>query len=152
MANDATIRPATADDVTDVVRLLAVQFAEHRIDVADATLRDAVAGMLADGRRGTILVAVAGERAVGVAVLSFTWTLEHGGQAAWLDELYVEPAERDRGVGRRLLDAALAHARDAGAHAVDLEIDVDHTRVASLYRRAGFAPFQRTHWTRRVDE
>jgi ribosomal protein S18 acetylase RimI-like enzyme len=114
------------------------------------TLRDAVAGMLADVRRGAILVAGDGVRVIGVAALAFTWTLEHGGQAAWLDELYVEPAARDRGLGRRLLDAALAHAHESGARAVDLEIDVDHARVASLYRRAGFQPLQRTHWARRL--
>src|SRR5579872_5729184 len=47
---------------------------------------------------------------VGLAYLAYTWTLEHGGQSAWLDELYVVPGERSRGVGTALLRAALDHA------------------------------------------
>lgn len=48
--------------------------------------------------------------AVGVAYLSFTWTLEHGGKSCWLEELYVMPAYRKRGIGRQLLDAGCQRA------------------------------------------
>jgi hypothetical protein len=66
------------------------------------------------------------------------FSLEHGGRAAWLDELYVVPAERGRGMGAALLDAACAHATAAGAVAVDLEVEAGHERAFSLYERRGF--------------
>jgi ribosomal protein S18 acetylase RimI-like enzyme len=87
---------------------------------------------------------------VGVAVLSATWTVEHGGAAVWLEELYVEPEHRDRGIGRALLAATYATAREYGAGTVDLEVDVDHDRAAHLYAREGFERLPRSRWVRRL--
>jgi ribosomal protein S18 acetylase RimI-like enzyme len=102
--------------------------------------------VLADGARGQFFLAVEGGRAIGLAAILSLWTLEHGGPAAWLDELYVVPERRNAGVGKRLLDAALTAAREHGALAVDLEVDVDHERASHLYERAGFRRHRRARW------
>src|SRR5262249_8508137 len=67
---------------------------------------------------------------------------------AWLEELYVEPAARGRGLGSALLRAACDAAAAAGARAVDLEVERSHERAAALYRREGFRPLERTHWVK----
>ena len=82
------------------------------------------------------------------AALSFVWSIEHGGRSAWLDELYVSPGARGHGVGTQLLRDALGTATEAGAVAVDLEVDVDHQRAAKLYEREGFATLPRARWVR----
>ena len=106
--------------------------------------------MLRRPERGRFLVAVDGSDVVGFAALSFLWTLEHGGRAAWLDELYVVPGRRGRGIGRALLATAYDVARDAGAVALDLEIEKEHARAANLYRREGFKRLSRQRWSRRL--
>lgn len=138
------ITTATARDLGDVVALLSAQFAEH--DIAVAQLVAAARGLLDVPSRGAIFLATVDDARVGIAVLPFTWTLEHGGPVAWLDELYVTPPMRGRGIGGALLEHALAHARASGFLAVDLEIDADHTRAARLYARAGFTQLARTRW------
>ena len=85
---------------------------------------------------------------LGIAVLAYTWTLEHGGLVAWLDELYVVPAARGRGVGRALLDTACSEASRRGCLAVELEVDRAHGRAEGLYERAGFIPLPRARWSR----
>jgi ribosomal protein S18 acetylase RimI-like enzyme len=105
--------------------------------------------MLDDPRRGAILVARQdGGRAVGVAYVSFTWCLEHGGKTSWLEELYVVPDLRGRGLGQALLAAAQVHAAAAGCAAMDLEVTEDHTRAARLYQRDGFRPLGRARWVK----
>ncbi len=52
--------------------------------------------------------------------------------------LCVHPACRRRGLGRRLLDAALAHMLARGAGEVFLEVAVDNGAAIGLYRAAGF--------------
>jgi ribosomal protein S18 acetylase RimI-like enzyme len=138
------IRPATTADRDAVLALLRAQFDEHAI--ATDGLGPAVDGVLIDGARGRFLLALEDGRAVGLAAVLYLWTLEHGGPAAWLDELYVVPSRRNAGVGRRLLDAALTTARAHGALAVDLEVDVEHERASHLYERAGFRRHRRTRW------
>jgi GNAT superfamily N-acetyltransferase len=84
---------------------------------------------------------------VGLAYLSFQWTLERGGWVMWLEELYVLPALRALGIGTALLRAALDVARARSCRAVELEVETSHTRAANLYARAGFRPLDRVHWT-----
>lgn len=139
------IRIATAEDAEAVERLLRAQFAEHDIALDAAALQGAVRGVFADPSRGTFFLA---PDAVGVAYLAYTWTLEHGGRSPWLDELYVVPAQRSRGVGTALLRAALGHAAREGCRAVDLEVEATHARAARLYAREGFQPHSRARWYR----
>lgn len=42
------------------------------------------------------------------------------------------------GHGRALLDAVVAHTRDAGAHELFLEVGADNAAARSLYSQAGF--------------
>ncbi len=142
------VRPVGEDDLDAVTALLLAQLREHHVQTPDSRIAEAVAGIVRHPERGRILVALEHGRAVGVAALSFVWPLEHGGKSAWLEELYVEPAARGRGIGTRLLHAALRAASEEGAVAVDLEVDADHGRAANLYAREGFQPLRRARWVR----
>jgi GNAT superfamily N-acetyltransferase len=132
------------------VALLAVQMVEHNIEIDDETLGRAIEGALADPRLARFLVAADGDRLVGIAYLSFQWTLEYGGRIAWLEELYVVPEHREKGLGSRLLDAALEAVRASGCLAVDLEIERGHERAANLYERTGFTKLSRVRWSKRL--
>jgi GNAT superfamily N-acetyltransferase len=122
---------------------------EHEVAIERASLELAVRGVLEDSRRGAIVIALSEEEVmIGIACLSFLWTLEHGGASAWLDELYVLPEHRERGVGSLLLGHATGVARAAGCRAIDLEVERDHARVVSLYTRNGFLPHTRVRFVK----
>jgi GNAT superfamily N-acetyltransferase len=148
---DLEIRPPHDSDLPDLVGLLIMQLREHQNELVETEIADAAEGLLRRPQRGQFLIAIRAGTVVGFAALSYLWTLERGGRAAWLDELYVVPEHRGGGIGTALLEAALVAARTAGALAVDLEIEADHGRAASLYRRAGFAPLPRTRWARALE-
>jgi len=142
------VEAASEQTLDAVLALLGAQYAEHDIDLPEATLREATRVLLGDPRRGAIVLAC-DPGPIGVAVVAFTWTLEHGGLVAWLDELYVVPAHRGRGAGEQLLQRALGVAGEAGCRAVELEVDAGHARAEHLYERAGFAPLPRRRWSKR---
>jgi ribosomal protein S18 acetylase RimI-like enzyme len=56
-----------------------------------------------------------------------------------IDILYVNPGYRRRGLGRQLLEKALAYARDRSLPFVKLEVSVGNEAALALYRAAGFA-------------
>jgi GNAT superfamily N-acetyltransferase len=146
------IRPLTPADRDAAVMLLVEQMREHDIPLDAAGVGRAVDGALARPERATILVAKtldAPAAAVGVAYVAYTWTLEHGGLSCWLEELYVSPPHRERGIGRALLLEAVAHARAAGCAAMDLEVEESHDRAAHLYLREGFGPHTRRRFVRK---
>jgi ribosomal protein S18 acetylase RimI-like enzyme len=77
---------------------------------------------------GDVLVATRAGRRVGFAVVRTTH------QAAWLDDLWVEPDAMGAGVGRALWEAAVERARTAGCTAVELEADPN---AEAFYARMG---------------
>ncbi len=139
-------REATSADQGRVVELLAVQLSEHSLAPGRGALEAAVAELVAEPRLGRIFVVEIGGRIVGVAAMSWSFSLEHGGRGVWLDELYVVPEHRGQGLGTALLEAARAAAIAGGAVAMELEVEAGHERVFSLYERHGFTRHQRQRW------
>ena len=144
------IEPVAHDDRDDAVHLLVAQLREHDIDTPEDAVRIAVDGVLGVPSRGRLLIVRDADQAIGVAYVSLVWSLEHGGHAAWLEELYVVPERRESGVGTALLHAAIGVARTEGCAALDLEVEASHARVTSLYRREGFEQHTRTRWVKRL--
>jgi GNAT superfamily N-acetyltransferase len=142
------IRTAHPTDLGPILQLLRTQLEEHDIVLTGQALQRAAQGLIEDHSLGRILTARLGGELVGVAVISFLWTLEHGGPAAWLDEVYVQPSRRGEGIGRRLVEAAMQVARDNGCIALDLEVDAGHEAAERLYERIGFRRHRRVRWVR----
>jgi GNAT superfamily N-acetyltransferase len=148
--NQVDITRASILDAPAILPLLSVQLEEHGMGMPHDVLEEALRGILTRPERGMVLLARESGRAVGIAVLPYTWTVEHGGLCAWLDELYVVPEMRSKGIGTRLLETALDLACKEGCFAIDLEVDADHSRVESLYLRHGFRALPRRRFSRRV--
>jgi GNAT superfamily N-acetyltransferase len=145
-AEDDVIRISRMSRTGEAVPLIEAQYREHRISMGGARLRSALQSLVRG--RGLVLLARSGKLAAGVAAVSWSWTVERGGRTAWLDELYVVPELRGRGVGRRLLLRALAEARRAGCKSMELEVVRGHGRAARLYLRERFARLPRTRYSR----
>lgn len=60
------------------------------------------------------------------------------GEVAELRRLYVRPVGRRRGAGRRLLETAIASARELGYRRIQLETLATMTEAVALYRSIGF--------------
>ncbi len=143
-----TLSLARAEDQETIVALLTAQLLEHDIHTPVAMLRDVVDRVLAESRHGFILLAKEDGEAVGVCYAASHLSAEHGGTVGWLEELYVRPESRDRGVGSALLDATVARARELGWRGLELEVVAGHERAAALYLRHGFVALRRTRYTR----
>jgi len=145
------IETARNEDLQPIIRLLRTQLEEHDVVLTSAALERATQRLIEDHALGRILAARLGGELVGVAVISFLWTLEHGGPAAWLDEVYVEPSRRGHGIGQQLVEAAMQVARDSGCIALDLEVDPGHEAAERLYQRMDFRRHRRVRWVRMLD-
>jgi GNAT superfamily N-acetyltransferase len=145
-----TITRAAPEDIARALPLLTAQLDDHGIPIPRDILESALRGIITRPDRGAVLLARRDTEAVGLAVIPYTWTVEHGGPCAWLDELYVVPEWRARGIGTLLLTAAMDLAREDGCLAIDLEVDIDHSRVEALYLRHGFHTLPRRRFSRRL--
>lgn len=74
----------------------------------------------------------------GVVLANFNWSLKFAGRALWIEELYVTPEYRRRGIGRELVAQVLDYAEENGYKGVDLEAYQGNTPASVLYRTMGF--------------
>jgi len=133
---DATARRASAADAAAVARLLHdfnSEFGDPTPGVAVLTER--LADVLS---RGEATILLLGDGPDGLAQLRFRRAIFTEGLDAHLEELYVVPAKRGRGLGRALLEAAMDAAREEGATRIDLGTSEDDVAARALYESAGF--------------
>lgn len=78
---------------------------------------------------------------VGVLTLSTSFAVYAGGEYGVIDEMYVVPGRRSEGIGRSLVEAAVAIARERGWFRVDVTGPGAAADPAlRFYRRLGFGP------------
>jgi GNAT superfamily N-acetyltransferase len=65
------------------------------------------------------------------------------GPQVWVGGMGAAPEHRRRGIGERVLRAALGAAAEAGARTARLEVLVDNVRAIPLYEKLGFATTRR---------
>ena len=144
-------RPAGEADVPELLRLMAALYDEDgavRLDIAAA--EQALRQLLALPEAGAVWVAETAGRAIGYVAVTYGFSLEYHGRDAFIDELYVAPEHRGRGIGRAAIAVAEAACRVRGVRALHLEVERANVRAETLYRRAGFLDQDRRLMTRRL--
>jgi len=94
---------------------------------------------LLNGKSAVVLVAVEQDRIAGYAVVLFRRTTS----IARLHAIAVDPAARGRGIGRALLSAAEAEARNRGDLFMRAELAPDCRAAIKLLTSLGYRPFDR---------
>jgi GNAT superfamily N-acetyltransferase len=88
--------------------------------------------------RGNVVALLAGEPAVGLALLTLRPNVWYEGPVALLDELYVVPVERGRGIGTGLLKAAEEECRQRGSELLEINVDGEDAPARRFYERHGY--------------
>lgn len=126
------IRDAGLADLPALLRLEELCFRWDRLS------RRSFHHLLTKGHAFTLVAETGG------AVRGYALVLVNGATAlARLYSFAVDPAARGLGIGSALLAAAEARAREEARAVMRLEVRADDVRVVELYRRAGYADFER---------
>jgi ribosomal-protein-alanine acetyltransferase len=128
---DASFRSAGLDDVPAVVEIERAAFSDPW---SDATFRD-----LLRSRHAIFLVAIEGVRQT---VCGYVIAAVVPGEAEILN-LAAAQVARGRGLGGKLLDAALGIVRERGAREVFLEVRASNVSALALYSSRGFSALAR---------
>ena len=102
----------------------------------EAVLAARLRRLLAGDRTVALLT---GDPAVGVALLTLRPNVWYDGPVALLDELYVAPAHRSRGLGSGLLALGEQVVRQRGAELLEINVDGDDVDARRFYERHGYA-------------
>ena len=136
--DDATIRPAGTADIAAVhglIRELAgFERLSHR---CTGTPEELAASLGADRPAAEVLVAEHRGEIVGFALFCPTFSTFLARPGLWLEDLYVQPAHRLRGLGTRLLQAVAAVAVERGCGRFEWAVLDWNAPSIGFYERMG---------------
>jgi GNAT superfamily N-acetyltransferase len=136
------VRRAQAADAESIGRLLHDFNTEfHDFTPGPHAVAERVRDLIA---AGDITVLLAGSGPHGLAVLRFRPSLWKRALDCYLEELYVVPDRRGRGIGRALMHAAIELARQQGATEMSLATGEDDVAARALYESLGFTNRERS--------
>ena len=136
----AALTLATPDHLNGLLALVASYHAEAGIKSTDGSRRKGIVPLL-DGIPYGCAYLIGPPRApIGYIVITFSWSVQFGGLDGIVDELYMRPGVRGRGIASEALNALPRALAGAGLRAVHLEVDKNNAAALKLYRRAGFVP------------
>jgi GNAT superfamily N-acetyltransferase len=135
--DDGTPRLATAEGAGEVAELLHAFNLEFSTptpgpEVLVGRLRSLLAG------DGTFAV-LAGAPSAAVALVTLRTNVWYDGPVALLDELYVAPGRRGRGIGAAVLELVRAEALARGVERIEINVDEVDVDAQRFYERHGFS-------------
>ena len=129
---------ARPEDIDRLLPMIAAFHAEQGIDTTDATRRAGLEPLL-DGSPHGVAYLIGPQRApIGYVVISFGWALEFGGMDGFVDEIFIRPGVRGRGIGSEVLTSLPKALAGAGLKALHLEVDRKDSQTRRLYSRLRF--------------
>lgn len=129
------IRRAGAGDAANVARLLHDFNSEYDEPTpAIPALTERLGELLGENE---ITVLLAGDPPTGFALFRLRPSLWAKAADTYLEELYVIPEQRRKGIGRALLETSIEAARQAGANHFELTTGEDDTEARALYESRG---------------
>lgn len=136
-----TIRPGEPADVpviADLIRGLAVyEKLEDQVTMTEERLGDALFG---DRRYAETLIAEDGGEAIGFALFFHNFSTFLAQPGIYLEDLFVNPEHRSKGVGRALLERLAQIAVDRGCARLEWAVLHWNAEAIKFYERLGARP------------
>lgn len=135
------VRSASLGDIPQLLALVRRYWEFERIAGFEALrIEMLLQRLLSEPRLGAAWIAEDSGRLVGYLVAVTVLSLEHGGVMAEIDELFVLPQARSRGVGAQLLASAEATLAARGCVRLQLQLGADNSAARAFYVHRGYAP------------
>lgn len=141
-----SLRPAAPADIGTLLRLIrALADYERLADDARATEADLATALFgAAPRAGALIVEVAGE-AAGFALWFYTFSTFTGRPGLYLEDIYVAPEHRGRGIGRAVFSYLARLAEAEGCARLEWSVLDWNTPALRFYAALGAEPM--ADWT-----
>lgn len=128
-------RPADVPRLHELI--LALADYERMRDAVTATPADLEAGLFGVDAVAHALIAESESEILGYAIYFPTFSSFKGRPGIWLEDIFVLPPHRGRGVGRALLQAVARHALERGCARLEWEALDWNAPALGFYERLG---------------
>jgi ribosomal protein S18 acetylase RimI-like enzyme len=99
---------------------------------------DVLRNFLADESLGKAYLVQQEDEVLGYIILTLGYSLEYRGRDAFIDEFYIRPTYRGKGIGTQMLVFAEDACQELGVRSLHLEVDFENSDAQRLYDRVGY--------------
>jgi GNAT superfamily N-acetyltransferase len=144
MPSEVQVEPISAEQLELLLPLIAAYQRFYEVeDIDEERNRAFFARFVAPSEDGTLLGAWRDGELAGYACLYWHFTSLVPAETVLMNDLYVAESFRSRGVGRALIEASAAVARERGAHRLEWGTQPSNLTAQRLYEGTGA---ERSEW------
>ena len=128
------------EDYSEVIALILALYKEDpygesiSVDKINRTIEE----LAGKPDKGGIFVFLSDGHFIGYSILINYWSNEHGGNVGLIDEIYVLPAFRNKGVASSFLNFVLSEL-DSTIKMLQVEVTPKNKRALEYYKKQGFS-------------
>jgi GNAT superfamily N-acetyltransferase len=132
------IREARLDEVEELLPLMRGYCEFYEADPPDQGVRAMAGALIEDRSHGFVLIARVRQGPVlGFATVDWKWSMLKGARLGYLEDLFVSPDARGRGIADALIEACAERCRERGMPALQWLTATDNHRAQKVYDRVG---------------
>jgi GNAT superfamily N-acetyltransferase len=137
LAEGVEVRPARTDEIEEMLPLIRAYCEFYETEPNDQGIRTMFETLITEPTQGTVFIARDGGRAVGFATLDWKWSSLKAARIGYLEDLFVDPETRGRGIADALIEACAERCRELGMPAMEWLTAPDNHRAQQVYNRTG---------------
>lgn len=134
------IELATENNLSVLLPLVREYHEFEEIRLAEVVRKNSLRTLLADKSLGGIWMVYQNTSLTGYIALCVGYSIEFAGLDAFVDEFYILPAFRRKGVGSKVLELIKVEARKMQIQAIHLEVARINKQAQAFYKKANFKP------------
>lgn len=134
----AALHLAKPDDLARLLPLVAAFHSDVDLQSTDEDRKNALMPLLEGSPHGAIYLIGPSRGPIGYIVVTFGWSIEFGGLDGFIDEIYIRPGVRGRGVGAEVITSLAGMLKSVGMKALHLEVEPANDSAMRLYTRCHF--------------
>jgi GNAT superfamily N-acetyltransferase len=133
-----SIKQVTEAEVATLLPLMRAYCDFYQVAPSDSALLSMARALIADpDKEGVQLIAIEAGEAVGFATVFWSWATSDAARIGVMNDLFVAPESRGRGVAEALIDACRELVRGRGAARLTWQTAADNLRAQRVYQRVG---------------
>jgi GNAT superfamily N-acetyltransferase len=137
LADGVEIRTARTDEIEEMLPLIRAYCEFYETEPNDAGIRKMFETLITEPSQGVVFIARDDGRAVGFATLDWKWSSLKGARLGYLEDLFVDPEARGRGIADALIEVCAERCRELGMPALEWLTAPDNHRAQKVYNRTG---------------
>jgi GNAT superfamily N-acetyltransferase len=137
-AHSKLMRKASLADIQLLVRMMAEFYSDSPYTLNSRRATEAFNALLSDERLGSVWIIQSNAQDVGYVVLTLCHAMTYGGLVAVVDDFFIQPAFRGRGLGKAAIAEVRSYCAARRIRAIHVETGRDNEVALAVYRGAGF--------------